>query len=177
MEDALARLKAAGIEIVTRQFDAKIAAVETAIAPARPLSLQDQRAGRSRWPLNTYRERDASEAQPRHARSARRGRGDDARRLPAGARASASGRARSMPGSRASATPASALSAPAAAPLGLGSTGDPVCTVHASLLGIPAMSLPVLRDEDLPLGLQVTGFAHGDAATFAAAAWIQALFR
>ena len=69
------------------------------------------------------------------------------------------------------------LSAPAAAPLGLGSTGDPVCTVHASLLGIPAVSLPVLQDDGLPLGLQVTGFAHGDAATFAAAAWIQELFR
>jgi Asp-tRNA(Asn)/Glu-tRNA(Gln) amidotransferase A subunit family amidase len=67
------------------------------------------------------------------------------------------------------------LSAPAAAPLGLASTGDPVFTVHASLLGIPALSLPVLHDEELPLGLQVTGFAHGDAAIFAAAASIQEL--
>ena len=37
------------------------------------------------------------------------------------------------------------LSAPAAAPMGLESTGDPNCTVHASLLGIPAISLPVLH--------------------------------
>lgn len=42
------------------------------------------------------------------------------------------------------------LSAPAAAPLGLDSTGDPNCTVHASLLGIPAISLPVLQDDGLP---------------------------
>lgn len=68
------------------------------------------------------------------------------------------------------------LSAPAAAPIGLESTGDPNCTVHASLLGIPAISLPVLADEGLPLGLQVTGFVNGDAQAFAAAAAIKALF-
>jgi Asp-tRNA(Asn)/Glu-tRNA(Gln) amidotransferase A subunit family amidase len=68
------------------------------------------------------------------------------------------------------------LSAPAAAPLGLESTGDPNCTSHASLLGIPAISLPVLQDEGLPLGLQVTGFVNGDAQAFAAAAAIKALF-
>jgi Asp-tRNA(Asn)/Glu-tRNA(Gln) amidotransferase A subunit family amidase len=48
--------------------------------------------------------------------------------------------------------------------------------VHTSYLGIPAISLPVLQDEGLPLGLQVTGFANGDAAAFAAAAWIKTLF-
>ena len=64
------------------------------------------------------------------------------------------------------------LAAPGAAPLGLQSTGDPSCTVHVSLLGIPAISLPVLQDEGLPLGLQVTGFLHGDAAVFAASAAI-----
>ena len=51
------------------------------------------------------------------------------------------------------------LSAPAAAPVGIGSTGEPACTVHTSYLGIPSISLPLLRDESLPLGLQVAGFA------------------
>jgi Asp-tRNA(Asn)/Glu-tRNA(Gln) amidotransferase A subunit family amidase len=69
------------------------------------------------------------------------------------------------------------LAAPGAAPMGLESTGDPNCTVHVSLLGIPAISLPVLKDEGLPLGLQVTGFINGDAETFAAAASIKTLFR
>jgi Asp-tRNA(Asn)/Glu-tRNA(Gln) amidotransferase A subunit family amidase len=33
-----------------------------------------------------------------------------------------------------------------------------------------------LREQNLPLGLQVTGFEGGDAATFALAAWlVQAL--
>jgi len=68
------------------------------------------------------------------------------------------------------------LSAPAAAPLGLGSTGDPNCTVHTSLLGVPAISLPVMQDEGLPLGLQIVGFVIGDAQTFATAAAIKTLF-
>jgi Asp-tRNA(Asn)/Glu-tRNA(Gln) amidotransferase A subunit family amidase len=68
------------------------------------------------------------------------------------------------------------LSAPGAAPIGLESTGDPSCTVHASLIGMPAISLPVLQDEGLPLGLQLTGFVNGDADLFAAAGSIKALF-
>jgi Asp-tRNA(Asn)/Glu-tRNA(Gln) amidotransferase A subunit family amidase len=64
------------------------------------------------------------------------------------------------------------LSAPAAAPLGIDSTGEPACTVHTSYLGIPSISLPLFRDDGLPLGLQVAGFADRDAETFAAAAWM-----
>jgi Asp-tRNA(Asn)/Glu-tRNA(Gln) amidotransferase A subunit family amidase len=33
-----------------------------------------------------------------------------------------------------------------------------------------------MQDEGLPLGLQVTGFLHGDAAVFAASAAIEQLF-
>ena len=47
------------------------------------------------------------------------------------------------------------LAAPGAAPVGLGSTGNPVFNVPASMLGIPALSLPVLSAEGLPLGLQI----------------------
>ena len=61
------------------------------------------------------------------------------------------------------------LSAPGAAPIGLGSTGDPIFAVAGSMLGVPALSLPVLDDGGLPLGLQVLGFAHRDAALFGAA--------
>ena len=175
MEDALARLKTAGIEIVTRQFNAKIAAVETAIAPARPLSLKIN-AWETRWPLNTYRERDASKLSrvmlDRLAEAEAMTLDDYRQALLERERARAL-----YAGLESECEACVTLSAPAAAPLGLGSTGDPVCTVHASLLGIPAVSLPVLQDDGLPLGLQVTGVAHGDAATFAAAAWIQELFR
>ena len=59
MADALARIKAAGIEVLTRQSHAKVAAMEAAIADARPLSMRIN-GWESRWPLNTYRNRDAS---------------------------------------------------------------------------------------------------------------------
>ena len=65
------------------------------------------------------------------------------------------------------------LSAPGAAPVGLGSTGNPIFVVPGSMLGVPTLSLPVLNDDGLPLGLQLLGFAHRDAALFATAAGVQ----
>jgi Asp-tRNA(Asn)/Glu-tRNA(Gln) amidotransferase A subunit family amidase len=38
------------------------------------------------------------------------------------------------------------------------------------MLGVPALSLPVLQDNGLPLGLQLLGFADRDADLFATAA-------
>jgi Asp-tRNA(Asn)/Glu-tRNA(Gln) amidotransferase A subunit family amidase len=174
MADALARLKAAGIEVSTRQSNPKVAAVETAIGPARPLSMRIN-GWESRWPLNTYRERDASKLSrvmlarlvEAESMSLADYRNDLAQRDQIRARYAELA---------AECDACVSLSAPAAAPMGLESTGDPGCTVHASLLGIPAVSLPVLADEGLPLGLQVTGFVNGDAETFAASAAIKALF-
>jgi Asp-tRNA(Asn)/Glu-tRNA(Gln) amidotransferase A subunit family amidase len=58
------------------------------------------------------------------------------------------------------------LAASGAAPIGLESTGDPSFGVPSSLLGIPALSLPLLSAGGLPLGLQVMGFAGNDARLF-----------
>ena len=66
------------------------------------------------------------------------------------------------------------LAATGAAPVGLASTGNPVFVVPASMLGIPAISLPVLADDGLPLGLQLMGFADQDAALFSCAAGVLA---
>ena len=174
MTDALARLKAAGIEVLTAQSHPKVGAVEAAIAQARPLSMRIN-GWESRWPLNTYRARDASKVSrvmlarlaEAEAMSLDDYRSDLAQR----------DKTRALYAELAAECDACvSLSAPAAAPMGLESTGDPSCTVHASLLGIPAISLPVLADEGLPLGLQVAGFVNGDADAFAAAAAIRALF-
>jgi Asp-tRNA(Asn)/Glu-tRNA(Gln) amidotransferase A subunit family amidase len=174
MADALARIKAAGIEVLTPQSHAKVGAVEAAIAPARPLSMRIN-GWESRWPLNTYRERDASKVSrvmlTRLAEAEAMSLGDYRSDL------AQRDKARALYAELAIDCDACvSLAAPAAAPMGLESTGDPNCTVHASLLGIPAISLPVLADEGLPLGLQVTGFVNGDAEAFAAAASIKALF-
>jgi Asp-tRNA(Asn)/Glu-tRNA(Gln) amidotransferase A subunit family amidase len=66
-------------------------------------------------------------------------------------------------------------SAPAGAPEGLAKTGDPSCCTLASLLGAPALSLPVGRDRlGLPLGLQVVTAPGTDARLLAVAAWCEA---
>ncbi len=65
------------------------------------------------------------------------------------------------------------LAAPGPAPLGITSTGNPIFAVPSSLLGVPALSLPLLEAENLPLGLQMMGFRDADAALFAAAAAVQ----
>ena len=65
------------------------------------------------------------------------------------------------------------VTAPEAAPVGLETTGNPVFVVPGSMLGAPGVSLPVLNDNGLPLGLQVLGFPQNDAFLFAAAGWIE----
>jgi Asp-tRNA(Asn)/Glu-tRNA(Gln) amidotransferase A subunit family amidase len=70
-----------------------------------------------------------------------------------------------------------ALLTPAAtgeAPLGLASTGSPVfCTVW-TLLGTPAISLPLLTGPaGMPMGVQLVGARGHDAALLTAAAWLE----
>lgn len=65
--------------------------------------------------------------------------------------------------------------APATAPEGLARTGDPSCCTLASLLGAPALTLPVGRDaRGLPVGLQLVGPPGADDALLAVAAWCEA---
>lgn len=61
------------------------------------------------------------------------------------------------------------LAAIGAATMGLDSTGDGVFAVNSSVLGSPALSLPILTDEGLPAGLQLMGFEGRDADLFAIA--------
>jgi len=53
-------------------------------------------------------------------------------------------------------------------------TGNTAMNVSASLLGCPALTIPVLADEGLPLGLQLLGRTNEDAALFAVASAIAA---
>jgi Asp-tRNA(Asn)/Glu-tRNA(Gln) amidotransferase A subunit family amidase len=64
-----------------------------------------------------------------------------------------------------------------AAPVGFETTGNPVFVVPGSMLGAPGVSLPVLNDNGLPLGLQVLGFPQSDALLFSAAGWIEDTLR
>jgi Asp-tRNA(Asn)/Glu-tRNA(Gln) amidotransferase A subunit family amidase len=171
IQESLALLSRNGIDILTRQSDQLVGAVEEAIADARPLSIRIN-TWESRWPLNTYRNRDAgklSRAMLARLAQAEAMSLDDYR-----ADLDERIRVRALYESLAAQCDACVtLAAPAAAPVGLGSTGDPVFAVPFSLLGVPAISLPLLREQGLPLGLQVTGFHGKDATTSAIAGWVE----
>ena len=68
------------------------------------------------------------------------------------------------------------LTAPEVAPVGLENIGHPVTCTPATCAGAPALTLPLLAADDLPLGLQLIGFVDRDAALFAAAGAIHSLF-
>src|SRR5690606_22518352 len=67
-----------------------------------------------------------------------------------------------------------ALAATGAAPPGLASIGNPGTNVLPSLVGAPAISLPLLSDEDLPLGLQLVCARGNDADLMALSGWLAA---
>jgi Asp-tRNA(Asn)/Glu-tRNA(Gln) amidotransferase A subunit family amidase len=171
VQQSLAFLSRNGIDILTRQSDQLVGAVEEAIADARALSIRIN-TWESRWPLNTYRNRDAgklSRAMLARLAQAEAMSLDDYR-----ADLDERIRVRALYESLAAQCDACVtLAAPAAAPVGLGSTGDPAFAVPFSLLGVPAISLPLLREQGLPLGLQVTGFHGKDATTSAIAGWVE----
>jgi Asp-tRNA(Asn)/Glu-tRNA(Gln) amidotransferase A subunit family amidase len=170
LESVLRRLSAAGVAILSREADAKVAAVEAALVEARALSARINE-WESRWPLNTYRERDEaglSRAMLTRLAHAEAMTLDDYR-----ARLEERRLARSLYAELAADCDGCiTLSAPGQAPVGLESTGNPAFAVPASLLGTPAVSLPLLRAEGLPLGLQIMGFEHADAGMFALARWL-----
>jgi Asp-tRNA(Asn)/Glu-tRNA(Gln) amidotransferase A subunit family amidase len=67
-------------------------------------------------------------------------------------------------------------SAPAGAPPGLDATGDPSCCTLASLLGAPAITLPIGLDaRGLPLGAQLVARPGADAALLRVAAWCESV--
>ena len=61
--------------------------------------------------------------------------------------------------------------APGAAPDGLAFTGSRQQTMLWTMLGVPAVNVPVLTVDGLPLGLQVVGRFGADTTTLRAAAW------
>ncbi|HEY6518180.1 MAG TPA: amidase family protein [Roseiarcus sp.] len=175
LEEASAKLKLAGVTFVSRHENETIAAVEDAIHDARELS-HNIIAWESRWPLNTYRTRDPGKlSQPLLDLVARAEAltVDDYRR-------DLKERTRRRAVYQALAAEFDAcltLSAPGAAPVGLNWTGDPAFVIPGSMLGVPAISLPVLEIDGLPLGLQLLGFADADAALFSAAGGVLAVLQ
>ena len=172
-EAAAARLAEAGIALADRHADPVIDEVEAVIADAAPLT-RTINAWEGRWPLNTYRDRDASKLS--RSPLERLAMAESMSLADYGAAIAVRQRNRETHVRLAARYDAIiTLSAPGAAPVGLGSTGNPVFNVPASMLGIPAVSLPLFSIDGLPLGLQIAGFVGEDAQLFAVAAAIRDL--
>jgi Asp-tRNA(Asn)/Glu-tRNA(Gln) amidotransferase A subunit family amidase len=168
------RIGAAGVAIARATDCGPVAKIESALANAMAM-VTAINAWDMRWPLNTYRNRDSgkmSEALLAQLAIAEAMTLDDYR-----ARLTERAQMRGLYAALADECDAAlTLAATGPAPQGLGSTGNGVFGVPGSLLGVPAVSLPLLEAEQLPLGLQAVGFADGDASLFASAAWLMEQF-
>jgi Asp-tRNA(Asn)/Glu-tRNA(Gln) amidotransferase A subunit family amidase len=170
LQDARQRLKTTGIEIVTRH-DPKVAEIEHELAAAAALSTKIN-SWETRWFIHGCRERDASKL----SRVMQERLKESETLTLADYRAALIERARIRARFAELASMCDAcvsLSAPGPAPAGLQSTGSPQFAVPSSLLGTPALSLPLFEIDGMPLGLQVLGFANEDAGAFATAAWLR----
>ncbi len=165
----------AGIKLIDADNNQTVADVEEAISDANPLS-RDINAWEGRWPLNTYhRDLDSSklsESSLDRLKQANKMTQEQycdllTRRTEIRRRHAALAEHCDF---------AVTLAAPGAAPEGLKWTGDPNFTVCTSLLGVPALSMPILKTENLPLGLQIIGFRDKDAEMFSFARALLGLF-
>jgi Asp-tRNA(Asn)/Glu-tRNA(Gln) amidotransferase A subunit family amidase len=170
LDEGVARLKAEGVEIRTRQNDDKVAALETALLNAAELSHRCN-GWETRWFLHAMRDRDAGKLSRAIMERAQKYEGMTL----------ADHRADLMERARVRAVHAElagvcdaciTLAAPGGAPEGLASTGNGELAIPASLLGVPALSLPLFEINGMPLGLQLIGFFGCDAEAFATASWI-----
>src|SRR6185312_15199713 len=155
------RLRAQGIAVLDADSDSGVAALERALGSALQSSLR-LNAWDMRWPLNSYRDRDASKIS-----AVMLSRLDEAERMSHGDyRALLKEReaARTVWAALASDFDgAVSLAATGVAPVGLQSSGNAVFAVPSSFLGTPAVSLPLLSVGGLPVGFQAMGFVDRDA--------------
>jgi Asp-tRNA(Asn)/Glu-tRNA(Gln) amidotransferase A subunit family amidase len=170
LQEGVARIESAGVEIASRYDDPAIAAIERELQQAFPLSNRIN-GWETRWFMQGCRDRDAEKLslllRARLKESEALTLSDYRAALAERARIRAryGALAQSYQGCL-------TLSAAGAAPAGLQSTGSPQFAVPGSLLGVPAVSLPVFEIDAMPLGLQVIGFFNEDAAAFALCAWL-----
>ena len=170
MEGARKRLSDLGIAIADRTSDPQIEALEQALAPVQALSLKIN-AWECIWSLGGVDQSHARTMSPNARDRLAQGLAmtiEDYRGLLRERQQIRERFAATISGFDALIT----LAASGAAPKGLTFTGETGMIVPGSLLGGPAIALPLLADEGLPLGLQLLGKTNRDADLMAVAQWL-----
>lgn len=168
--DLMVRLAEAGAPMASRRDDARLEQFEQMMLPA--LELSDRICGyECNWPLSYYHRRDPASVSDNIA-----ARIDAWNEITVDDYAVMLNKRREVRANHdalsAEFTALITLSAPGPAPVGLETTGDPSFAVNSSLLGAPAISLPLLEAEGMPLGVQIIGYPGRDRELFALAHWI-----
>jgi Asp-tRNA(Asn)/Glu-tRNA(Gln) amidotransferase A subunit family amidase len=170
-EAAVAKLAASGVRILDAANDAEVAALEATLREIGEWS-NDLLAWEARWPLRAYRAHGPQMVGARIQELLARAEGMTAAtyRAALAARQALRDRVAAFAG-RAEGFLLLAASGPAVQDHGW--TGSRNYPLPWTMVGGPAFALPLLADQDLPLGLQLAGFADRDAEACAAAAFIR----
>jgi Asp-tRNA(Asn)/Glu-tRNA(Gln) amidotransferase A subunit family amidase len=168
-EAHLRRLAVAGIAIVGRRDDPAIEAYEAALANMPALWTNLYRF-EMHWPMLQYRERYRDKMPPRLLKGIE----DGAQITLATYREALSEREklRAMHDELAKRADAYiTLSSPGPGPIGT-DQGSAIFNEASSVLGAPAINLPLLAVDHAPLGIQLLGPWHGDERLTATARWL-----
>jgi Asp-tRNA(Asn)/Glu-tRNA(Gln) amidotransferase A subunit family amidase len=168
-ESYIESLVCASVTIVTRKDDPAIEAYERELAQSPELWRSLYRF-EMRWPLFQYRDYDESKLPPRLLRGLDEGAGLTQAEYRAAlikrehVRAMHEDLARRADGFV-------TLSSPGPGPIGM-DQGSAIFNEASSILGAPAISLPFLTVENVPVGVQLLGPWHGDERLTACARWL-----
>jgi Asp-tRNA(Asn)/Glu-tRNA(Gln) amidotransferase A subunit family amidase len=169
LEAYVARLVDAGIEIITRRDDPAVEAYETAHTRT-PQLWTDLYRFEMHWPMLQYRERHSDKMPPRLLKGIE----DGAHITQETYRAALVEREkfRAMHDDLAArADGFITLSSPGPGPIGM-DQGSAVFNEASSILGAPAVNLPLLAVDQVPLGVQLLGRWHEDDRLTAVARWL-----
>ena len=173
-EQVVDALRSAGVEIVSRDDNAEVAAFEDALERGVDGAL-DIVAYEMKWPYEDYiarfgdaigkrihgligRAREMSPAHYTYLLQQRNAIRQQCRELATGLGADCY----------------LTLASSGPAPRGLEHSGSRTFIAYGSWLGFPAFSLPVLESEGLPFGIQLLGLDHRDGELCARANWVMA---
>ena len=170
----LGKLRAQGVQIVTRRESLAVERVESLFADIMAVS-NDIRDWEGRYPLIAYYDRDRSRLTQASITRVE----NEISAIQPEAYEAALRRRQEMQDTYAALSATFdgciTLTAPAPAPVGINSTGDASFLDAFSVTGVPALSLPLLSVEGMPVGVHVSGFHRADSRLIAWSRWLRDL--